>query len=85
MTVKEYLNGKVLISVQIVPDIVILNLVTDDGRVQGMNVDTSNVPENTVLEDRTDFIYVDDIIYCAGLSIDTTTTTIPEPKPRNMF
>ena len=67
------------------PDVVILNLVTDDGKVQGMNVDTSNIPENTVLEDRTDFILTDDIIYCAGLSIDTTTTTIIEPRPRNNF
>lgn len=85
MTVKEYLVGKVLVELEIVPDVVILNLVTDDGKVQGMNVDTSNIPENTVLEDRTDFILTDDIIYCAGLSIDTTTTTIIEPRPRNNF
>lgn len=77
MTVKEYLEGKVLTAVDTV-DSVILNLVTMGEVEQGLEVDTSNIPAFTPLIRTENFILTDTELEANGIVIDINTTNIQE-------
>lgn len=77
MTVKEYLEGKVLTAVDTV-DSVILNLVTMGKVEQGLEVDTSNIPAFTPLIRTENFILTDTELEANGIVIDINTTNIQE-------
>ena len=74
MTIKEFLQNKTLTSVEIINNLII-NLIYDD-TVFGINVDTSNIPSGTLVNRRTDFTLIGDILSVDDISIDITTTNM---------
>jgi hypothetical protein len=74
MTAKEFLEGKTLTAVETV-DTVIINLVIEDA-VYGMDVDTSNIQEGTLLTRTEDFTVENDTLTANELSVDLSTTNM---------
>ena len=77
MTIKEYLEDKTLIAVEIVNSLII-NLVTKEETQQGIEVDTSNIPAFTPLIRTENFILTDTELEANGIIIDINTTNIQE-------
>jgi hypothetical protein len=73
MTLKNFLSGKTLDSVEITEEYgLIYNVFVDSTPTPyGGDVDTSNVPEGTVLSTRTDFTLENDILSVGNISVDT--------------
>jgi hypothetical protein len=74
MTIKEFLVGKTLTSVETV-DNIIINLVCGEA-LTGIKVDTSNIPSGTLTTRRYDFTLINDILSVDSISVDTQTTDI---------
>ena len=68
MTAKNYLEGKILTSIEIVKGRII-NLITDEN-IMGLNVDTSDIEFGTPLVRTSNFVLVDDILKCEDLLVD---------------
>ena len=74
MTAKEFLEGKTLTAVETV-ETLIINLVIEDA-VYGMDVDTSNIQEGTLLTRTEDFTVENDTLTANELSVDLSTTNM---------
>jgi hypothetical protein len=72
MTIKEFLVDKTLTAVETV-DNLIINLVCGES-LNGINVDTSNIPSGTLTTRRNDFTLIDDILSVDNISVNTQTT-----------
>jgi hypothetical protein len=72
MTIKEFLVDKILTAVETV-DNLIINLVCGES-LNGINVDTSNIPSGTLTTRRNDFTLIDDILSVDNISVNTQTT-----------
>jgi hypothetical protein len=68
MTAKDYLEGKILTSIEIVKSRII-NLITDEN-IMGLNVDTSDIEFGTPLVRSSNFELVDDMLKCDDLLVD---------------
>jgi hypothetical protein len=68
MTAKNYLEGKILTSIEIVKGRII-NLITDEN-IMGLNVDTSDIEFGTPLVRSSNFELVDDMLKCDDLLVD---------------
>jgi hypothetical protein len=85
MTAKEFLEEKTLTAVETVGTLVI-NLVIGDA-IYGMDVDTSNIPQGTLLLRTEDFTLENDTLTANELSIDLSTTDMfgdEKPKTKNL-
>jgi len=82
MTSKDYLEGKILTSIEIVKGRII-NLITDEN-IMGLNVDTSDIEFGTPLVRSSNFELVDNMLKYDDLLIDLSlvdvlfNTTEPE-------
>ena len=82
MTAKDYLEGKILTSIEIVKSRII-NLITDEN-IMGLNVDTSDIEFGTPLVRSSNFELVDSMLKYDDLLIDLSlvdvlfNTTEPE-------
>lgn len=74
MTAKDYLEGKILTSIEIVKGRVI-NLITDEN-IMGLNVDTSDIEFGTPLVRSSNFELVDDMLKCDDLLVDLSLVNV---------
>lgn len=77
MTVKEYLEGKVLTAVDTV-DSIILNLITIGEVEQSLEVDTFDIPAFTPLVRTENFVLTDTKLEANGIIININTTNVQE-------
>ena len=76
MTLKEFLQDKILTSVEINEEYSLIFNVYVEGVGYGLVIDSSNVPYGTPLYIREDFTLENDILSVAGISIDITQTNM---------
>jgi hypothetical protein len=76
MTLKEFLTGKTLTSVEITEAYNLIFNVYVDQAGYGLDIDTSEVVSGTPLEMREDFLIENDILSVAGISINTAETNM---------
>ena len=76
MTLKEFLQDKILTSVEINEEYSLIFNVYVEGAGYGLVIDSSNVPYGTPLYIREDFTLENDILSVAGISIDITQTNM---------
>jgi len=76
MTLKEFLSKTNIIMIEICESYSLIYNVYDEYSCYGLNIDTSHIPNGTQLECRTDFVLENDILSCAGISINTNDVTM---------
>jgi hypothetical protein len=74
MTIKEFLIDKRLTAVEIV-DNLIINLVCYES-IYAVDIDTSNIPEGTLIIRRFDFTLNDNILSVDNISVNTEITNM---------
>lgn len=75
MSLKTFLQQNNITSIEIIPNITILNIICND-IIYGLDVDTSNVLANTPLTITSEYIIENDILLVGSLSVDTNTTNL---------
>jgi hypothetical protein len=76
MTLKEFLSKTNIEMIEICEPYGLIYNVYDAYSCYGLNIDTSNVPNGTKLECRTDFTLEGDTLSCAGISININDVTM---------
>lgn len=75
MSLKTFLQQNNIISIEIIPNVTILNIVCNDA-IYGLDVDTSNIPANTSLIRTSKYNIENDILSVGSLSIDINTINL---------
>ena len=79
MKLKNFLQENPQVSFEIIPNILILNIIV--GSVTyGLDVDTSNIQNGTRLETVSEYILENDILTVSGLSLNTNDVDILESE-----
>lgn len=76
MTLKEFLTDKTISAVEILEEYNLIFNVYIEGVGYGLDINNSNVPNGLRLSMREDFTLQNDILSVAGISIDTTQTSM---------
>ena len=76
MTLKEFLEKNNPIAFETIPGQLIINVITGNNIVNGLNVDTSSIESGIVSTRETEFTVENNILTVAGLTLNTVTTTL---------
>lgn len=74
MNLKNFMQENLTTAFEIVPDVLILNVIAND-TVHGLDVDTTNI-QQTTLQTVSEYTLENDILTVSGLSLNTNTVNI---------
>ena len=75
MNLKTFLENNTITSVEIIPNITIINIVCGEV-IYGLDVDTANIQAGTSLLRINDFVIDNNTLIAGGLSLDTEITKL---------
>ena len=76
MTLKQFLEENTVTGFQIIPDTLIINIITDNDTTNAIDVDTSNILSGTQLVNVNTFEIVGDTLTVSNLTLNTLTTNM---------
>lgn len=76
MTLKQFLEENTVTGFQIIPDTLIINIITDNDATNAIDVDTSNIVSGTQLVSVNTFEIVGDTLTVSNLTLNTLTTNM---------
>jgi hypothetical protein len=76
MTLKQFLEENTVTGFQIIPDTLIINIITDNDATNAIDVDTSNIVSGTQLANVNTFEIVGDTLTVSNLTLNTLTTNM---------
>lgn len=79
MKLKNFLQENPQVSFEIIPNILILNVIVESV-TYGLDVDTSNIQNGTRLETVSDYTLENDVLTVSGLSINTNEVDVLESE-----
>lgn len=76
MNLKEFLNQNEIFGFEVIPNQLIMNIITLNEEIISLDIDTSSIPGGSKLETKTNFIIQGDILTIENLSINIEETNV---------